>query len=50
MCDLYPDYFILPVAVHNGDLMTFTEYDDNMGFSAFPTMSIMRKRSSASVR
>ncbi|MBK7407084.1 MAG: T9SS type A sorting domain-containing protein [Saprospirales bacterium] len=42
MYDLYPDYFI-PIAVHNGDPMTVTEYDDNMGFSAFPTMSIMRE-------
>ena len=42
MYDLYPDYFI-PIAVHNGDPMTVTEYDDNLGLTAFPTMKIMRE-------
>lgn len=31
----YPDQFI-GIAVHNGDVMTVTEYDRGLGFSAFP--------------
>jgi hypothetical protein len=38
----YGDYFI-PIAVHNGDPMTVTEYDDGLGLTAFPTMKIMRE-------
>ncbi len=42
MYDEYSDYFI-PIAVHNGDPMTVTEYDDGLGLTAFPTMKIMRE-------
>lgn len=38
MVHRYPDLFI-PIAVHNGDPMTVTEYDDGLDFSGFPSMS-----------
>ncbi len=41
MTATYPDQFI-GIAVHNGDPMTVTAYDDGAGFSAFPNAYIDR--------
>jgi thiol-disulfide isomerase/thioredoxin len=38
----YPDKFI-GIAIHNGDPMAVTAYDNGMGFTGFPTASINRK-------
>ncbi|MFK7806435.1 MAG: Omp28-related outer membrane protein [Saprospiraceae bacterium] len=41
LTDKYGDRFI-GIAVHNGDPMTVEEYDDNIGFSAWPSATVMR--------
>ncbi|MCB0703748.1 MAG: Omp28-related outer membrane protein [Saprospiraceae bacterium] len=45
MSNTYPDHFV-GVAVHNGDPMTITEYDNGMtslpGFSGFPSVAVER--------
>lgn len=38
----HPDDFI-GIAVHNGDPMTVTEYDDEIGFSAYPSLHLNRE-------
>lgn len=38
----HPDDFI-GIAVHNGDPMTVAEYDDNVGFSAYPSLHLNRE-------
>ena len=42
MSAAYPNEFI-GVAVHNGDPMAVTEYDDGANFSAYPSMNVDRE-------
>ncbi len=44
MRETYPNQFV-GIAVHNGDPMTNTTYDSELGISAFPTVEVNRKTS-----
>lgn len=48
MQNTYPNEFI-GVAVHNGDPMTLTAYDDGVNFSSFPGMNVDRAVKGADV-
>ncbi len=41
MADKYPDHFV-PVAVHNGDIMTLAEHNSGLGITGFPGAKVMR--------
>jgi len=41
MAEKYPDHFV-PVAVHNGDIMTVSEHDVSMGFTGYPAAKVNR--------